>query len=180
MSKVINLFGGPGAGKSTTATGLFHVMKSHGDKVELVTEFAKELVYDMRSNAINCQPYVFGEQLYRVERLINKCDYIITDSPILLSIIYNKLNTKPYDKFEEFILSTYCRFDNINILLDRGSKDFQQYGRNQNINEAKEIDNNIQLMLDKYGITYIDFKYNKSNIDSLIELRKTIYDHYNY
>ena len=43
--KVINLFAGPGTGKSTTAAGLFYKMKSKGYMVELVTEFAKDLVY---------------------------------------------------------------------------------------------------------------------------------------
>ena len=44
--KVINLWGGPGCGKSTTAAGLFSIMKMRGHKVELVTEYAKELTYD--------------------------------------------------------------------------------------------------------------------------------------
>ncbi len=46
--KVINLWAGPGAGKSTTAAGLFNLMKIRGYNVELVTEFAKEMVYEGR------------------------------------------------------------------------------------------------------------------------------------
>lgn len=44
MTSVINLIGGPGSGKSTTAAGLFFRMKSMGVRCELVTEYAKELV----------------------------------------------------------------------------------------------------------------------------------------
>jgi len=44
--KVINLFGGPGCGKSTAAAGLFHLMKSNHMSVELVNEFAKEIVWE--------------------------------------------------------------------------------------------------------------------------------------
>ena len=46
MTKVINLFGGPGAGKSTTAAGLFYEMKVRDIKCELVTEYAKDMTYE--------------------------------------------------------------------------------------------------------------------------------------
>lgn len=43
MTKVINLIGAPGAGKSTIASQLFSLMKWQGLDVELVSEYAKEL-----------------------------------------------------------------------------------------------------------------------------------------
>ena len=45
-TKVINLFGNPGSGKSTVAAYLFSELKSRGLEVELVTETAKDLVWD--------------------------------------------------------------------------------------------------------------------------------------
>lgn len=42
---VINIFGGPGVGKSTVAAGLFYRLKCLHYSVELVEEFAKYLVY---------------------------------------------------------------------------------------------------------------------------------------
>lgn len=39
---VINLFGGPGAGKSTTRAGLFHLMKLHGMNCEEFLEWVKQ------------------------------------------------------------------------------------------------------------------------------------------
>ena len=39
MTKVINLFGGPGAGKSTIASGLFYHMKIAGYNVEMTGEW---------------------------------------------------------------------------------------------------------------------------------------------
>lgn len=41
--KVINLYGGPGTGKSTTAAMLFAKMKLAGFNCEYVPEFAKDL-----------------------------------------------------------------------------------------------------------------------------------------
>lgn len=42
MLKVISLWAGPGAGKSTTAAALFNLMKRERFEVELVTEVAKD------------------------------------------------------------------------------------------------------------------------------------------
>ena len=39
---VINLFGGPGCGKSTTMARLFADLKARGYNVEMVSEFAKD------------------------------------------------------------------------------------------------------------------------------------------
>lgn len=43
---VINLIGSPGTGKSTIAAELFARMKWLGFDVELVSEYAKELVWE--------------------------------------------------------------------------------------------------------------------------------------
>lgn len=41
---VVNLFGVPGAGKSTGAAYIFYRLKINGINAELVTEFAKDKV----------------------------------------------------------------------------------------------------------------------------------------
>lgn len=61
MTKVINLFGGPGCGKSTGAAYIFSLLKMKGMNVELVTEFAKDKTWEHNSKALTCQPYVFGK-----------------------------------------------------------------------------------------------------------------------
>ena len=43
---VINLFGGPGAGKSTCAMEICSELKKHGLSADYVQEYAKELVYE--------------------------------------------------------------------------------------------------------------------------------------
>ena len=87
---IINLFGGPGTGKSTTAAALFYKLKMMGINCELVTEFAKDITWEKNKKALACQPYVFGKQCYRIERCVDQVDVIITDSPLPLSILYNK------------------------------------------------------------------------------------------
>ena len=95
--KIINLFGGPGTGKSTTAAHLFAIMKWQGMKVELVSEYAKELTWDGRSNVLLDQLYVLAKQNRKLERLKNHgLDFVITDSPILMGLAYtNILSTFP-------------------------------------------------------------------------------------
>lgn len=46
MTKIINLFGGPGVGKSTIASGLFYYMKIAGYNVEAPQEWCKQKVYE--------------------------------------------------------------------------------------------------------------------------------------
>ena len=86
---VINLFGGPGCGKSTTAAGLFHLMKLNEMNVELVTEYAKDLTWEERFGTLaNDQLYVFAKQQKRLQVLKNKVRYVVTDSPLILGLSY--------------------------------------------------------------------------------------------
>ena len=46
MTKIINLYGAPGSGKSTIASGLFFHMKMAGLNVELASEYIKSKVFE--------------------------------------------------------------------------------------------------------------------------------------
>lgn len=149
-TKVINLIASPGSGKSTTAAGVFHHLKLAGMDVELVGEYAKELTWHERQDCLKCQPYIFGKQLYRIEKLLGKVKYIITDSPIILGIVYAEINGYP-QCFSDFIAHEFKKMDNINFLLER-TKKYNPNGRNQTEEEANEIQNKIVGILDYYKI----------------------------
>jgi len=134
--KVINFFGGPGCGKSTCASLLFYKLKKAGLKAELVTEYAKDMVYEGRTNILEDQLYILAKQSRRVSRLEGVVDYCVTDSPLLLSAIYNTGSPLITD----LSLELFNRFDNINIGLIRGDRRYQTYGRTQALAEAIEID----------------------------------------
>jgi tRNA uridine 5-carbamoylmethylation protein Kti12 len=81
MTTVINLFGGPGTGKSTLATNLFYIMKSKDINVELVREYVKSWAYNNREPKEYDLIYLLGKQSSYETQLYGKVDYVVTDSP---------------------------------------------------------------------------------------------------
>jgi len=140
---IVNLFGGPGISKSTTAAGVFSLLKLHGIDCELVTEFAKDLVWEERNKTIRNQIYIFGKQNHKLYRVNEIVDVVITDSPLLLGLIYNK---EENTELKNLIKKTFDSYNNKNFLLRRIKK-YNPNGRLQTEEQAKELDSKIRIML---------------------------------
>lgn len=168
---VVNFFAGPGAGKSTTATGLFALLKLHGVECELVTEFAKDLVWEERHRTFDNQFYLFGKQQHRIWRVSDKVNLIITDSPILLSNVYGNLFKRSdyCQSFAQFVLDEHHRYKSINIFIER-VKEYKAYGRNQDENDARELDNAIKNYLKQNTIPYFSIYGNLEGINSAFQI----------
>lgn len=151
---VVNFFGQPGAGKSTTAAKVFYECKMRGINCELVTEFAKDKTWEHNPKALSCQEYVFGKQSYRLARCRDDVDVIITDSPLPLSLIYNN-NVALGRAFNEVVLNIYNTYDNINFFIRR-VKPYNPKGRNQTEQESDLLTQKIIDMLDE---NFIDYKF---------------------
>jgi len=72
MTTVINILGGSGCGKTTTAAGLFYEMKKQRISCELVQEFVKIWAYEgrdifQRDQALILEKHM-QENLYFMER----------------------------------------------------------------------------------------------------------------
>lgn len=91
MTTVINLFGAPGSGKSTTAAGLFYNLKLQHTHCEMVREYVKSWSWEGRKPGEYDQMYILGKQIKYESLLYGKVDVIITDSPIILSGFYEHL-----------------------------------------------------------------------------------------
>jgi nicotinamide riboside kinase len=151
---VINLFGGPGAGKSTQRAEIFSKLKKLGYNVEEVREYAKKLTWKKSYKMLQNQLYVFAKQHNEVWQLQDEVQVVITDSPILLSVLYGryyKSMDNPY--FESMALYEFERNTNLNVYLERPTH-YQKEGRNQTEKEARDVDNLLQKMMEEFGYTY--------------------------
>ncbi len=152
---IVNIFGGPGSGKSTTAAGVYYHMKMLHLNVELSTEFAKELSWEDRCVALDDQPYILGEQHHRLHRLDGKVDAIITDCPLTMGAAYLKDNAISYeDIFTNFTIRLFNSMDNFNFFMRRGNSEYKNEGRTQSLEESIEKDNIIENMLIDNAIPY--------------------------
>lgn len=175
-TKIISLHGGPGVGKSTLASGIFSKLKENGVSCELVVEFPKEVTWEGTQKLLENQIYIFSEQFRRQWRLLDKVDYAITDSPLLLYSIYfdyyldllpknaDRMNEDYKNLCRKFFDETFLQFNSINYFVERRFletdgkltyPDYHSEGRNQNIQEALTLDKKIRDKLYKYDSGYM-------------------------
>jgi len=167
QTKIVNLLGSCGSGKSTLAAGIFYNMKMKHLKVELVTEIAKDFCYEGRHNAMACQPYIFGKQLMRMERVLGQVDYLITDSPIFLSCIYNNREKYP-TSFETSAVDIFKSMNNYNYYIKR-VKPYIKLGRNQSQEEADALDVKIREYLKDWDIQFTELDGDEKAAGLIVE-----------
>lgn len=149
---VINLWGGPGTGKSTTAAGLFNLMKLEKYSVELVTEYAKQLVWEKQHHSIfENQILLLAKQDQKQRVLVDQVKYCITDSPISMGLTYAPDDY--YVSFTDLMLEVFNSYNNVNIFLGR-VKEYDPVGRNQTYEEALVKDQEILNLLNTHNIPY--------------------------
>jgi len=125
---VVCLYGGPGSGKSTMSAGIFFELKTRGINCELVSEFCKDLTWEERHDTIRDQIYIFGKQFHRLFRLLGKVDVIITDSPILLTPVYDGEHRR---SLRNLVVEEHRKMWTYNVFIKR-KKTFNPKGRKQN------------------------------------------------
>ena len=151
---IINLFGGPGAGKTTCAWEIAAELKKKGFVTEYVSEYAKELVWNGENEkldgSLKNQKMLYEEQKHRIDRLIGKVDFIVTDSPTLLSISYLK---EPNKEFTDKISREFKENNNFCMIVQRGNV-FEKEGRVHNLEQSKQLDAEIQQLLSDERIPF--------------------------
>lgn len=153
---VINLFGGPGVGKSTLQAELYALMKMAGYNVEMVREVSKKWALNKEKISAIQQLNIIGEQIKDESEMYGKVDYVITDSPILLGAYYM------YDNHDQMFMKNmvldYMIFaENNGVLfknffLDRGNIDYDQNGRFQTSQQAIGVDKTLEEFLNNCNL----------------------------
>lgn len=174
--KVISLYGGPGTGKSTTAAGVFSKLKLLGINCEYVQEYAKDKAWEF-GNTLNgtpkvfrAQEYIFAKQHFRMRRCAEDVDLIVTDCPLLLSLIYMP---EDFDlpSLRSVILDAYNLYDNFNVFLSR-VKGYNPKGRFQSEDKARELDEKILTELIAQRITVAPATADDTAVDVVVTYAK--------
>lgn len=155
----INLFGGPGTGKSTLCASIFTELKMKGVDCEMALEYAKDVVWEESFTKLKNQIYIFGKQHSRIHRLDGKVDVVITDSPLINSIVYD-VTDNPYLK--DLVLFEFKKLNTINYFLKRGTQ-YNPNGRMQTIEDALKVDEKYKQLLDENDIPYHEIEVGADN-----------------
>lgn len=168
---IINLYGAPCAGKSTVAAQLFSLLKWNKIEVELINEYAKDLVWEERNKTLKNQIYIFAKQHKKIFNLLNKVKFIITDSPLLLCSFYNNKNNYNSKELDTLILSEYNKCKNIDILLNRTTT-YNPNGRMETEEQVNQYhDDMIMFLNEKIGQNnYITMDSSKETAIKILEI----------
>jgi hypothetical protein len=165
--KVINLFGAPGAGKSTTMLGLTYQMKMLGLSAENTPEFFKELILEEGQHAkFGGQLTILSEQNKRLARLEGKNDFTITDCPLPLVGFYTKEDY--INGFDVFLKNLYSNYDNVNYFIVR-KHEFENEKRDHSEEQSDQIAAALPAYLEKNGIEVRIIESGDDLVERLLE-----------
>jgi hypothetical protein len=175
---IISIYGGPGAGKSTSAAYMYYLFKAAGENVELVREYVKDWAWEGRKINTYDQLYFLGKQIRHESMLFGKVKWLVTDSPIFMNLYYASIYCTPKlsDGIKSAVLGFYQQtledgLKHYHVLLQR-TNPYVSEGRYQSETEALNIDKGVEKMLADLKIP--DVLYCNSDENSLKSLFKTI------
>lgn len=157
---VVNLFGGPGAGKSTLAHRLCADLAMRGRLIEYSPEYAKEIIWegrrDMLDGSVVSQAVVASEQINRLNRLIGRVEIAVTDSPVLLEVPYVDGNDRSCASFVESLAAYHRSLRRLDVLVNRGSS-YDTRGRKHTLDESMALDGAIRVLLEDAGEGFFEY-----------------------
>lgn len=172
---IINLYGGPGTGKSTSAAYLYYLLKVAGKNAELVREYVKDWAWEGRHISVNDQIYFLGKQVRRESMLYGKVDWVVTDSPVWMNSYYASHYCTPIiaTGVDSLVKAFYQQVEDeghrhIHIFLHR-TKPYLAEGRYQTEAEAKEIDFGVKAMLTNREVPFLDADVGDESLQKLLQ-----------
>jgi hypothetical protein len=116
---------------------VFAELKDLGINCEIASEYAKDITWQKSFHVLSNQLYIFAKQQHRIWRLDGQVDVILTDSPLLSSVIYASSETSSL--FKQLVYEEYNKRPKLDIFLKR-VKPYNPSGRSQTEDEAKKLD----------------------------------------
>lgn len=172
MGRRINVFAGPGCGKSTFTAFLYWRLKRDGYNAELMGEYVKAWAYERKERRPLDQIIVFSEQFkLEHEMLSNDGVVIITPCPLYLISAYSKF--VGFDGHYQLTQLAYIveqRFPSFNIFLQRNDCPYDETGRWESYEEACQLDTDLRCYLEDNNVEFIDCAYNQPDhaVDMII------------
>lgn len=149
---VVNLISGPGTGKSIITARLFEKLKLKYISCDISMEYIKRKLREKALKVIESQIYIFGKQQFQLFTMKDEVEVIITDSPIILSAIYDKTEC-PH--LRALILKEFKSYKNMTYFIERDQKaKYEQEGRYQDLEGAKQVDKKVKKFMDDHKIPY--------------------------
>lgn len=177
MSKkttIINMYGGPGTGKSTSAALLYYLLKCQSKNAELVREYVKDWAWEGRHISVNDQIYFLGKQVRRESMLYGKVDWIVTDAPVWMNSFYaSHYCTEVIAQGVTSLVKAFYQqvadegHRHVHVFLNR-TKPYLAEGRYQTESEAKDIDVGVRKMLVEHDVPFIEADVGDSGIHDVL------------
>lgn len=166
---IVNLMGSPGSGKSTMMADIFSKLKWQNIDCEMVTEFAKDLVWESRDETFKDEIYIFAKQSHRLFRINSKVDVVITDRPLILTLYYNNKYGFNSKELDALCISEFNKYNNLNFFLNRKKK-YNPNGRNQTEEESNEIAIELEEIMTNIGIKYYAMNGDKEAVKIIVDM----------
>ncbi len=170
MTRVVNCWGAPGSGKSTFAAALYSAAKRAGLSVELVTEFAKDLVWAERFGEMRDQLFMTATQNHRIDVLRGKVEWIVTDSPVAQGALY----CGDDETLRRFIVERFRpASEDLNLLLPAGRFPFERNGRTQTPEEAAALEAPLRALISAVRVNPIEMGIPSApTLDEIVEFMR--------
>lgn len=158
MNKIrrINLFGGPCVGKSTLSSYIFAKLKIQGCNIELINEYIKFWTYIPRTPKGYDTYYCQSKQVHKEDTILRSgTELVISDSPVLLGYFYAVHHNSPaQDAMFQLHKEFEKDYPSLNIVLERNDKFYDEHGRYESLEQAKEVDKELKSIVIRHTENY--------------------------
>lgn len=161
MTILINMLGSPSSGKTSLSAKLFAQLKAMDLNAEYTSEYVKGWAWEGKKVGPFDQFYIFGKETHNQSRLFDKVDFVISDSPVMLTAFYHYFYNGN-EALNEVCRNFYKLTDEagvkvINFFLPR-KKQYVTKGRYQTEQEANKVAEDLKNWLKKEGYDYIELE----------------------